>query len=726
MASGIGTPVGNSAFVWLDVDEFTYCVLTDAVATSPVANPCARITLLPEKGDVINCRRSQGCHKSDECYPCKNLLEKAIKINDRQFLICGNNALNPRCHLFSHNGTDLPTEQRSKAFYLTKRWFPRTLTEIIMDGADQNSAYVLTLSLEPAPFLNHYSIKGLLSENGGIEEVDKKRDELDLSRKNTYNAIKSFVYKDEENLERAVFLFSTDEDIYESFPINGVSSLSSPKNNSPPVLLKLRCCDPKFPYQDNHSCSYHATSFETADDENFLFGIFRFPFALKSDERLGICKFSKEAITRVITTKKVDEVELEGDFISSKIPGGLSKEDVIIGAKSQELLIHNRSSNFIKVIKLQDQNKALLSTEKKIRSQFAIEASSLVYNLEKTDGLWHMVEVNLCPELPSELSGRVEKCIYCHSETAGYCHYASHKCTVSRSKTRENRTCPDVKNCQQHVVQREVQELEPETPFRKPVSLSPTLPRAGTVFYCEKYSIQELIERITPLPPKSTKTTTVTTTTTTIIRKTTTSTQTSSSIRKTQTTPSSTTTNATESTTTVTEPLSSSALLRSLSNATQTDGIVGNQTTSGSTSTSSSGLEGIQSAELNFILLAAGGVFILIVLANLTFCFISKRKLKKKYSYDLPEKATNEKCLVRSQKTPKTTDQTTQVTPSLPRKPNTPKRQGSSLSSLSPPTVSSIQEKLKDESAGSHNNRRSDYTLSTSSTVDSTAPLLKT
>ena len=30
MNSGIGTPVGNSAFVWLDVDEFTYCVLTDA------------------------------------------------------------------------------------------------------------------------------------------------------------------------------------------------------------------------------------------------------------------------------------------------------------------------------------------------------------------------------------------------------------------------------------------------------------------------------------------------------------------------------------------------------------------------------------------------------------------------------------------------------------------------------------------------------------------------
>ena len=69
----------------------------------------------------------------------------------------------------------------------------------------------------------------------------------------------------------------------------------------------------------------------------------------------------------------MDEVELEGTFISSTIPGGLSKEDVIIGAKSQKLLIHNRSSKIIKVLKLQDQNKALLSTEKKINSQFAIE-----------------------------------------------------------------------------------------------------------------------------------------------------------------------------------------------------------------------------------------------------------------------------------------------------------------------------------------------------------------
>ena len=29
MDSGIGTAVGNAAFVWLDVDEFTYCLLTD-------------------------------------------------------------------------------------------------------------------------------------------------------------------------------------------------------------------------------------------------------------------------------------------------------------------------------------------------------------------------------------------------------------------------------------------------------------------------------------------------------------------------------------------------------------------------------------------------------------------------------------------------------------------------------------------------------------------------
>ena len=78
-----------------------------------------------------------------------------------------------------------------------------------MDGADKNSAQVLTFSLEPAPFLNQYSITGLEGENGriSVEEVDKKRKELNLSRKNEYNPLKSFVFMDSEGLERAVFLF---------------------------------------------------------------------------------------------------------------------------------------------------------------------------------------------------------------------------------------------------------------------------------------------------------------------------------------------------------------------------------------------------------------------------------------------------------------------------------------------------------------------------------------
>jgi len=204
MEAGLGTYVGNGGYVWLDVDEFIYCIIIDSESTSPVANPCARITLLPEKIDVINCRRSQGCHKSDECSPCKNPLEKAISINKQQFLICGNNALNPRCHIFKHNGEDLPEEQKAKAFYLTKRWFPRTLTEIIAE-ADVNSIRVLTLSLEPGPFLNKYSITGLEGENDRIQEVDKTRQELSLSRKKRYNPIKSFVFGDADGIDRAFF-----------------------------------------------------------------------------------------------------------------------------------------------------------------------------------------------------------------------------------------------------------------------------------------------------------------------------------------------------------------------------------------------------------------------------------------------------------------------------------------------------------------------------------------
>jgi len=167
--------------------------------------------------------------------------------------------------------------------------------------------------------------------------------------------------------------------------------------------------------------------------------------------------------------------------------------------------------------------------------------------LEKNnEGPWHMSEVNLCPELPTSLNGRVEKCIWCQLQTAGYCQYASHKCagkmsTLCRPKmlfvvvsTRENRSCADVKNCQENVVTRKVQEVEPTTPFRKPVAIWPTLPaflfdeviwsidgfkadeylnrtqvnlwkndsieevkvefkKAGTVFYCEKYFIRESI-----------------------------------------------------------------------------------------------------------------------------------------------------------------------------------------------------------------------------------------
>ena len=102
--------------------------------------------------------------------------------------------------------------------------------------------------------------------------------------------------------------------------------------------------------------------------------------------------------------------------------------------------------------------------------------------------------------------------------------------------------------------------------------------------------------------------------------------------------------------------------------------------------------------------------------------------MKQKSSYDFPEKAVNDECHAKSKHVPKTTDQTTQVTPSLPRKPKKPQRQGSSLSSLTPQPgkVSSIQERLKDENTHtSENSRRSEYTLSTSSTVDSTALLLK-
>ena len=41
----------------------------------------------------------------------------------------------------------------------------------------------------------------------GIEELNKKRDDLNLSRRNSYNPITSFLYKDFENEEHAVFLF---------------------------------------------------------------------------------------------------------------------------------------------------------------------------------------------------------------------------------------------------------------------------------------------------------------------------------------------------------------------------------------------------------------------------------------------------------------------------------------------------------------------------------------
>lgn len=101
-------------------------------------------------------------------------------------------------------------------------------------------------------------------------------------------------------------------------------------------------------------------------------------------------------------------------------------------------------------------------------------------------------------------------------------------------------------------------------------------------------------------------------------------------------------------------------------------------------------------------------------------------RLKRKNSYDLPDKPASDECHATSKHVPKTTDQTTQVTPSLPRKPKKPQRQGSSLSTftVSPAKVSSIQERLKDENS-LESNRRSEYTLSTSSTIDSTAPLLK-
>nr|AAS21431.1 hypothetical protein 005-08 [Oikopleura dioica] len=391
-----------------------------------------------QKEGLKRFRRSQGCHKSDECSPCKNALEKAISINKQQFFICSNNALNPRCHIFKHNGVDLPEEQKAKAFYLTKRWFPRTLTEIT-DGKDENSIRVLTLSLEPGPFLNKYSITGLEGEGERIQEVNKTRDELNLSRKKTY----------------------------------------------------------------------HATSFETADSENSLFGIFRFPFALKSDERLGICKFSKYELTSVISTAQGNYgIELDGEFLANAIPGGLSKDNVIIGAKSQELLLHNRLLNTVQVLKIAD-NVALLSATQKVKSQF-VKHEGGIFNLEKSnEGPWHMSEVNLCPELPGTLNGRVEKCIWCQLQTAGYCHYASHKCA----------------------------------------------------------------EFITPLSTHSKTTTTNATTTTNMrSTKTTTSepkTEKSSTIRSTQTTPLRTTATATtQSTTTVTEPVSSSRYLKQSSNST--------------------------------------------------------------------------------------------------------------------------------------------------------------
>jgi hypothetical protein len=70
-----------------------------------------------------------------------------------------------------------------------------------------NSIRVLTLSLEPGPFLNKYSITGLEGENDRIQEVDKTRQELSLSRKKKYNPIKSFVFGDADGIDRAFFLF---------------------------------------------------------------------------------------------------------------------------------------------------------------------------------------------------------------------------------------------------------------------------------------------------------------------------------------------------------------------------------------------------------------------------------------------------------------------------------------------------------------------------------------
>lgn len=167
------------------------------------------------------------------------------------------------------------------------------------------------------------------------------------------------------------------------------------------------------------------------------------------------------------------------------------------------------------------------------------------------EGPWHMAQVNLCPELPGTLNGRVEKCVWCQLQTAGYCQYASHKCAGRMSilcrpkmlfvvvSTRENRSCADVKNCQEDVRTRLVQQhwVEPATPYRKAVAIWPNLPefefdeviwsidgfkadeylnrtefsfwkndqieevkvefrRAGTVFNCQKYFIEEHIGKV--------------------------------------------------------------------------------------------------------------------------------------------------------------------------------------------------------------------------------------
>ena len=55
--------------------------------------------------------------------------------------------------------------------------------------------------------MNKYSITGLKEENERIQEVNKTRKELSLSRKKKYNPIKSFIYEDAESIKRAFFLF---------------------------------------------------------------------------------------------------------------------------------------------------------------------------------------------------------------------------------------------------------------------------------------------------------------------------------------------------------------------------------------------------------------------------------------------------------------------------------------------------------------------------------------